>query len=89
LPGANTNLKNGNIKLLPKMYWLLGQKSKLSTSNRILIYKAILKPVWTYGIQFWDTASTSNIEIVEHFQSKVLCMIVDAHWYMPNINSSR
>jgi hypothetical protein len=46
--------------------------------------KAILKPIWTYGIQFWGTASTSNIEILERFQSKALRMIVDALWYVPN-----
>jgi hypothetical protein len=34
---------------LTKMYWLLGRKSKLSTSNKLLIYKTILKPIWTYG----------------------------------------
>jgi hypothetical protein len=32
---------------LTKMYWLLGRKSKLSTSNKFLIYKTILKPMWT------------------------------------------
>jgi hypothetical protein len=36
---------------LTKMYWLFRWKSKLSIWNNILIYKAILKPVWTYGIQ--------------------------------------
>jgi hypothetical protein len=36
---------------LTKMYWLLGRKSKLSISNKLLIYKAILKLIWTYGIQ--------------------------------------
>jgi hypothetical protein len=66
------------------MYWLLGRKSKLSTSNKLLIYKTILKPIWTYGIQLWCTAYTSNIEILERFQSKALRMIVDAPWYMPN-----
>jgi hypothetical protein len=35
-------------------------------------------------IQQWDTASTSNVEILELFQSKVLRMIVDASWYVPN-----
>jgi hypothetical protein len=30
------------------------------------------------------TASTFNIEILERFQSKVLRMIVDAPWYVPN-----
>jgi hypothetical protein len=69
---------------LAKKHWLLGQKSKLSTSNKILIYKAILKPIWTYGIQLWGTESTSNIDILERFQSKVLCTIVEAPWYVPN-----
>jgi hypothetical protein len=67
------------------MYWLLGRKSQLSTSNKLLIYKAMLKQIWTYGIQLWGTASTSNIEILERFQSKALRMIVDAPWYAPNL----
>jgi hypothetical protein len=69
---------------LTKMYWLFGCKSKFSTSNKLLIYETILKPISTYGIQFWCMASTSNIEILERFQSKTLRMIVDAPWYMPN-----
>jgi hypothetical protein len=69
---------------LTKMHWLLGRQSQLSTSNKLLLYKTILKPIWTYGIQLWGTASTSNIEILERFQSKALCMIVDATWYVPN-----
>jgi hypothetical protein len=36
------------------------------------------------GIQLWGTASTSNIEFLERFQSKALRMIVDAPWYVPN-----
>jgi hypothetical protein len=66
------------------MHWLLGHQSHLSTSNKLLLYKTILKPIWTYGIQLWGTASTSNIEILERFQSKALRMIVDAPWYVPN-----
>jgi hypothetical protein len=53
-------------------------------TNKLLLYKTILKPIWTYGIQLWGTASTPNIEILERFQSKVLRMIVDAPWYVPN-----
>jgi hypothetical protein len=69
---------------LTKMYWLRGRKSKLSTSNKLLIYKTILKPMWTYGIQLWGTASTFNIDILECFQSKALHMIMDAPWYVSN-----
>jgi hypothetical protein len=32
----------------------------------------------------WGTASTSNVEILERFESKALCMIVDAPWYVLN-----
>jgi hypothetical protein len=46
---------------LTKMYWLLRRKTKLSTSNKLLICKTIPKPIWTYGIQLWGTASTSNV----------------------------
>jgi hypothetical protein len=53
-------------------------------SNKLLLYKVILKPIWTYGIQLWGSASTSNIEILERFQSKVL-RITDAPWYVPNV----
>jgi hypothetical protein len=65
------------------MYWLLGPRSRLSLSNKLL-YKSILKPIWTYGIQLWGTASTSNIEILERFQSKTFRLLVDAPWYVPN-----
>jgi hypothetical protein len=71
---------------LTKMKWLLGCKSKHSINNKLLIYKTIciLKPIWTYGIQLLGTASTSNIEILERFQSKALRMITDAPWYVLN-----
>jgi hypothetical protein len=44
----------------------------------------LLKPIWTYGMQLWSMASTSNIEILERFQSEALRKIVDTHWYLPN-----
>lgn len=66
------------------MYWLIGHKSQLSTENKALVYKVILKPIWTYGIQLWGTASNSNLEILQRFQSKVLRSIVGAPWYVSN-----
>jgi hypothetical protein len=40
-------------KTLTKMYWLLGCKSKLSTSTKLINYEEILKPIREYndGIQ--------------------------------------
>ena len=50
------------------MYWLIEKKSQLSAKNKILLYKTILKPIWTYGIQLWGTAKISNIQIIQRFQ---------------------
>jgi hypothetical protein len=66
------------------MNWLLERKSQLSLSNKLLLYKTILKPIWIYGMQLWGTASTLIIEILECFQSKALRMIVDEPRYVPN-----
>lgn len=67
-----------------KMYWLFSHNSHLTTENKLLLYKVILKPVWTYGIQLWGSASNSNIEILQRFQSKVLRKILCAPWYVTN-----
>lgn len=58
--------------VLKILYCLSGKTSKLSDANKILVYKAILIPIWTYGMQFWRTASNNNTEIFERFQSKAL-----------------
>jgi hypothetical protein len=58
---------------------------KLSINNKLLVYKVILKPIWAYRIQLWGSASISSIEILELFQGKVLRMITNAPWYVPNM----
>jgi hypothetical protein len=40
-------------------------------------------------MQLWGTASSSNIEILEHLRSKAFRMIVDAPWYVPNTDIRR
>lgn len=61
-----------------KLYWLLGRNSKFSVQNKLLIYKQVLKPVWTYGIQLWGCTKATNIKIIQTFQNKVLRGIVNA-----------
>jgi hypothetical protein len=35
------------------MNWLINTKSQLFLENKITMCKAIIKPVWTYGIELW------------------------------------
>jgi hypothetical protein len=64
--------------------WLIGRHSPLSFENKILIYKTVLKPVSTYGIELWGCASNSNIEIIQRYQLKLLRTITNAPCYVTN-----
>lgn len=74
-----------NIKS-KQMYWLLGRKSKLKLEYKLLLYKSILKPIWQYGCQLWQTASASQVEVIERIQNKILRQICEAPWYIKNNN---
>jgi hypothetical protein len=62
---------------------LLGRRSTLSIESKLL-YKIVLKLIWTYGIQLWGTVSNYNNEIFQRFQSKTLQFIFDSPWYINN-----
>jgi hypothetical protein len=77
------NKKQLNIKT-KQMNWLIGRKSQLPLENKLLIYKVILKPIWTYEIELWGCAKPSNIKILQTYQSKTLRMITNVPWYVSN-----
>jgi hypothetical protein len=82
-----THIKKKRQQLTLKarqMKWLIGKRSQLSLENKTLIYKVILKPIWTYGIELWGCARPSNTKILQAFQSKTLRGITGAPWYVTN-----
>jgi len=82
---AHIRMKRHHLNLkLWGMYWLLGCRSKLSFENKLLLYKCVLKPVWTYGIQLWGCAKPSHTQIIQRLQSKILRSITNAPWYVSN-----
>ncbi|KAH8246736.1 hypothetical protein KR026_003809, partial [Drosophila bipectinata] len=66
---------------LKAYYWLMGRRSKLRTSSKILIYMAIIRPIWTYGIQVWESSTTSktNIRTIQTFENRALRIATGAH----------
>jgi hypothetical protein len=62
---------------------------KVVSFNKLVLYKQILKPVWTYGIQLWGRTKPSNTAVIQRFQNKVLRNIVDARWYVRNADLYR
>lgn len=69
-----------------QLFWLIGPHSALNLDLKVLLYKAALKPIWTYGIQLWGSASASNVAKLQRRQSKILRMITCAPWYIRNNN---
>jgi hypothetical protein len=57
---------------------------KKSVENNLLIYKAVIKLIWSYGIDLWGCASKSNIAIIQRYQSKILRAITNAPCYVTN-----
>jgi uncharacterized protein YeeX (DUF496 family) len=72
-----------NIKFR-KIYWLLGRNSELSVHNKLTLYKQVIRPLWSYGIQLWGCANESNIQVIQRYQNKVLKCIVNAPRYVRN-----
>jgi hypothetical protein len=64
--------------------WFIGKESCLSHSNKLLVYKTVIKRIWTYGFQLWGTACKSTVDIIQRAQSKLLRSITAAPWYISN-----
>lgn len=62
----------------------MARYSQLSVHNKLLLYKQILKPIWTYGIQLWGCTKPSNLKRIQTFQNKVLRNIVNVPRYIRN-----
>lgn len=63
---------------------LIGKFSPLSTYNKTLIYKMIIRPAITYGCQIWGGAPDNKIKRIEIVQNEILRMILQAPWFYRN-----
>jgi hypothetical protein len=57
--------------IIKQTNWLIGRKSPVAVENKILIYKTIIIPIWTYGLELWGCASNSNKVIIQRSQSNI------------------
>jgi hypothetical protein len=67
-----------------ELIWLIGKRSPLSLNNKILIYKTVLKPIWTNGRAIWGCRAASNLAVIQSYQAKTLRQITHAPWYVSN-----
>ena len=69
--------------MLRRLYPLINKQSKLHWSIGLVIYKALLRSVITYGCPVWGQASKTHIKKLQVFQNKVLRMITHLPRFIP------
>lgn len=74
------NKANTTIKIL---YPLINRRSKLSVQNKLLLYKAAIRPVMTYASPVLISCAATNINKLQICQNKILRMIYDVPYTTP------
>lgn len=69
---------------LRRLRTLLTNNKHSSLKIKVLMYKTLLKPLWTYGLQLWGTAKASNTNKIQQFQNIALRKITNAPPFVSN-----
>jgi len=76
--GSPSQKQKKTTKLRPLL------KSNMNLSYRLLLYKSLLQPIWSYGIALWCTAKPSNHRTIQASQSICLRIVTEAPWFVTN-----
>lgn len=52
--------------------------------TKLLVFKTLLKLLWTYGLQVWGDAKKKNILKIQTFQNIELRKVMNASSYVSN-----
>ncbi|GFV45892.1 RNA-directed DNA polymerase from mobile element jockey [Trichonephila clavipes] len=83
-----TYIRNKFKQSVCKIYPLIARNCALSRENKLLIYKLILRPILTCAAPIWAHAARSHINQIEASQRIILRQILNALWFMRNIDKS-
>lgn len=64
-------------KGLKILYSLLCRKSKLQQTNKLLVYKSVLRPILLYAAPAWKGCAKSHLKRLQVFQNKSLKMCLN------------
>lgn len=70
-----SNAVNKTNKCMRALFPLIAAKSQLSTSNKGLIFSAVLRPIMSYGCPVWSSAATTHINKLIVMQNKILKIV--------------
>lgn len=62
----------------------LNRRSKMNFTNKILLYKQVIRPTALYGSVVWGTVALSHLRLLETSQNKMLRNMSNSPWYVRN-----
>ena len=77
-----TSIKTHQI--LAQLYSLLNRSSRLSLTNKIMMYKSIIRPAITYGCEIWGSCTKTRLNRIQVLQNKILRTATNAPWFVRN-----
>lgn len=63
--------------------WSVSRRSKLSTTNKLLLYKSIIRPKNTYALPFWSSMRQKSMDKLQIVQNKISKTIYGLHRGFP------
>lgn len=71
-------------KLTKMLYPLISRRSRLSSTNKILLYKIIFRPTLMYGFPAWHSCAQFRHKKLQVRQNKLLKMMLDLPFNYPS-----
>jgi hypothetical protein len=68
---------------------LVNRRSKMSTKNKITIYRTMIRPSMMYGSAIWGTVSHTQLQKLQVVQNKFLRAAFNAPWFVRNTQLHR
>jgi hypothetical protein len=84
---ARENSRSGWF--VDKLNSLVNRRSKLSTKNKITIYRTIIRPAMMYSVAVWGNVAHTQLQKLQVVQNKFLRAAFNAPWFVRNAQLHR
>lgn len=73
------NIRQKGLSAISALAPIFRRRSGLSSKNKLLLYKTMIRPLLTYGAPVWSSLSNSSYRKIGVIQNKCLRISVNAH----------
>ena len=63
------------------LYPLLNRKSEFNVKNKLLLYKVVIRPIFTYGCPAYREIGATHDKNLQILQNKALNLIYNKSWH--------